>query len=38
MTLETHWFVANPDHTVAETRRLMRNGKALDEFMNKSAG
>ncbi|HEY0766166.1 MAG TPA: hypothetical protein VGD61_27535 [Pyrinomonadaceae bacterium] len=28
------WFVAN-DLTVAETRRLERNGKALDEFLDK---
>ena len=29
------WFVANPDLTVAGTRRLQRNGKALDEFLDK---
>ncbi len=29
------WFVANPDLTVAGTRRLERNGKALDEFLDK---
>ena len=29
------WFVANPDLTVAGTRRLKRNGKALDEFLDK---
>jgi len=28
------WFVAN-DLTVAETRRLERNGKAMDEFLDK---
>jgi hypothetical protein len=29
------WYVANPDLTVAETRRLERVGKALDEFLDK---
>ena len=29
------WYVANPDLTVAETRRLKRIGKALDEFLDK---
>jgi hypothetical protein len=29
------WFVANPDLTVAGTRRLERIGKALDEFLDK---
>jgi hypothetical protein len=29
------WYVANPDLTVAETRRLERIGKALDEFLDK---
>ena len=29
------WFVAHPDLTVAETQRLKRNGKALDEFLDK---
>ena len=29
------WYVANPDLTVAETRRLKRHGKALDEFLDK---
>jgi hypothetical protein len=29
------WFVANPDLTVAGTRRLKRNGKALEEFLDK---
>jgi hypothetical protein len=28
------WFVAHPDLTVAETARLKRNGKALDEFLD----
>ena len=28
------WFVAHPDLTVAETERLKRNGKALDEFLD----
>jgi hypothetical protein len=29
------WFVANPDLTVAETRRLKRIGQAVDEFLDK---
>jgi len=29
------WYVANPGLTVAETRRLERVGKALDEFLDK---
>ena len=29
------WYVANPDLTVAETRRLQRIGKAADEFLDK---
>jgi hypothetical protein len=29
------WFVANPDLTVAETRRLKRIGKAVEEFLDK---
>jgi hypothetical protein len=29
------WFVAHPDLTVPETERLKRNGKALDEFLDK---
>ncbi len=29
------WYVANPDLTVVETRRLQRVGKALDEFLDK---
>jgi hypothetical protein len=32
------WYVANPDLTVAETRRLKRSGKALDEFLDKIGG
>ena len=32
------WFVANPDLTVAETRRLKRFSKALDEFLDKISG
>ena len=32
------WFVAHPDLTVAETARLKRNGKALDEFLDKISG
>ncbi len=28
------WFVAHPDLTVAETRRLKRIGKAVDEFID----
>ena len=32
------WYVANPDLTVAETRRLKRYGKALDEFLDKISG
>jgi hypothetical protein len=32
------WFVAHPELTVAETERLKRNGKALDEFLDKIAG
>jgi hypothetical protein len=31
------WYVANPDLTVAETRRLGRVGKAVDEFLDKIA-
>jgi hypothetical protein len=31
------WYVASPDLTVAETRRLERVGKALDEFLDKVA-
>jgi len=29
------WYVANPDLTVVEARRLKRVGKALDEFLDK---
>jgi hypothetical protein len=29
------WYVANPTLTVAETRRLERIGKAVDEFLDK---
>ena len=29
------WYVGNPDLTVVETRRLKRNGQALDEFLDK---
>jgi hypothetical protein len=29
------WYVANPDLTVAETRRLQNVSKALDEFLDK---
>jgi hypothetical protein len=29
------WYVASPNLTVAETRRLERIGKALDEFLDK---
>ena len=29
------WYVGNPDLTVAETRRLKRIGKAVDEFLDK---
>jgi hypothetical protein len=31
------WYVANPDLTVAEAKRLERVGKALDEFLDKIA-
>jgi hypothetical protein len=31
------WYVANPNLTVAETRRLERLGKAADEFLDKVA-
>ncbi len=31
------WYVASPNLTVAETRRLERVGKALDEFLDKIA-
>lgn len=29
------WYVANPDLTVADTRRLERVGQAVDEFLDK---
>src|SRR5215471_20242162 len=29
------WYVAHPDLTVAETARLKRTGKAVDEFLDK---
>ena len=29
------WYVANPDLTVAETRRLKRVGQAVEEFLDK---
>ena len=29
------WYVANPDLTVVETRRLKRSGQALEEFLDK---
>jgi hypothetical protein len=29
------WYVANPDLTVVETRKLKRNGHTLDEFLDK---
>jgi hypothetical protein len=29
------WYVAHPDLTVAETTRLKRIGKAVDEFLDK---
>jgi hypothetical protein len=32
------WYVANPDLTVVETRRLKRVGQALDEFLDKISG
>jgi hypothetical protein len=31
------WYVGSPDLTVAETRRLERIGKAVDEFLDKIA-
>ena len=31
------WYVANPNLTVAETRRLGKVGKAVDEFLDKVA-
>ena len=32
------WYVANPNLTVVDTRRLQRIGKALDEFLDKIDG
>ena len=32
------WYVAHPDLTVAETARLKRIGKAVDEFLDKVGG
>jgi hypothetical protein len=32
------WYVAHPDLTVAETRRLKRLGQAADEFLDKISG
>jgi len=32
------WYVANPDLTVQEARRLQRLGKAVDEFLDKLNG
>jgi hypothetical protein len=29
------WYVANPNLTVVETRRLERVGKATEEFLDK---
>jgi ABC-type hemin transport system substrate-binding protein len=29
------WYVANPKLTVAETRRLEKTGKAVDELLDK---
>ena len=31
----SRWYVACPDLTVVETRRLERVGKAVDEFLDK---
>jgi hypothetical protein len=31
------WYVASPDLTVAEAKRLERQGKAVDEFLDKIA-
>jgi hypothetical protein len=31
------WYVASPDLTVAETKKLERTGKALDEFLDQIA-
>jgi hypothetical protein len=32
------WYVANPNLTVAEARRLQRVGKAVEEFLDKVGG
>jgi hypothetical protein len=32
------WYVANPNLTVVDTRRLERVGKAVDEFLDKISG
>ena len=32
------WFVANPELTLAEIDRLKRQGKAVDEFLDKVGG
>ena len=32
------WYVAHPDLTVAETQRLKRIGKAVDEFLDQISG
>jgi len=32
------WYVAHPDLTVAETERVKRVGKAVDEFLDKISG
>jgi len=32
------WYVADPDVTVVEARRLKRVGNALDEFLDKVGG
>jgi hypothetical protein len=29
------WYVANPDLTVVQTRKLKRQAKAVDEFLDK---
>ena len=31
------WYVASPNLTVVDTRRLERIGTALDEFLNKTS-
>ena len=32
------WYVASPDLTVVETRKLKRRGHALDDFLDKVGG